>query len=58
MPIMTSPTTNLPDDLLVNAVDEVSIRQDLTLTALGRRPADRLLRVGRLLDVQIGRAHV
>ncbi len=48
---MTSPIANLPDDLLVNAADEVLIRQDLTLTALGRRPADRLLRVGRLLDV-------
>ena len=41
----------LPDDLLINARDEVAIRQDLVLTALGRRPADRLLRVGRLLDV-------
>lgn len=48
---MTSPKTTLPDDLLVNAADEVLIRQDLTLTALGRRPADRLLRVGKLLDV-------
>jgi len=48
---MTSPKMNLPDDLLINAADEVLIRQDLTLTALGRRPADRLLRVGRLLDV-------
>jgi adenine deaminase len=48
---MTSQNTNLPDDLIINAADEVLIRQDLTLTALGRRPADRLLRVGRLLDV-------
>ncbi len=48
---MTSPIANLPDDLLVNAADEVLIRQDLTLTALSRRPANRLLRVGRLLDV-------
>lgn len=46
---MTS--TSLPDDLLLNAADEVAIRQDLVQTALGRRPADRLLRVGRLLDV-------
>ena len=41
----------IPDDLLINAPDEVRIRQDLVLTALGRRPADRSLRVGRLLDV-------
>ena len=41
----------LPDDLLVNAADEVRIRQDLVLVALGKRPADMLLRVGRLLDV-------
>jgi adenine deaminase len=39
------------DDTLINAADEVRIRQDLVLTALGRRPADRALRVGRLLDV-------
>jgi adenine deaminase len=43
--------TSLPDDLIVNAGDEVRIRQDLALVALGKRPADRLLRVGRLLDV-------
>ncbi len=30
---------------------EVALRQDLVQTALGRRPADRLLRVGRLLEV-------
>jgi adenine deaminase len=41
----------LPEDLLVNAADEVRIRQDLVLVALGKQPADRLLRVGRLLDV-------
>src|SRR5258707_14222288 len=41
----------IPDDLLINAPDEVLIRQDLVLTALGRRPADRSLRVGKLLDV-------
>ena len=33
----------IPDDLLINAPDEVRIRQDLVLTALGRRPADRCL---------------
>ena len=42
---------SLPDDLLIDAADEVRIRQDLVLTALGKRPADRALRVGRLLDV-------
>lgn len=41
----------LPDDLLLNGKDEVAIRQDLVLTALGKRKADRSLRVGRLLDV-------
>ncbi|WP_199087216.1 adenine deaminase C-terminal domain-containing protein [Bosea sp. ASV33] len=41
----------LPDDLLIGAADEVAIRQDLVLTALGKRPADMLLRVGRLFDV-------
>ncbi|MFL5132097.1 MAG: adenine deaminase, partial [Microvirga sp.] len=44
-------SASLPDDLLVNAEDEVNIRQDLVLVALGKRPADMLLRVGRLLDV-------
>ncbi|SMF21491.1 adenine deaminase [Xaviernesmea oryzae] len=48
---MVSAPDTLPDDLLINAADEVRIRQDLVLTALGKRPADRLLRVGRLLDV-------
>lgn len=43
--------TDLPDDLILNARDEVRIRQDLLLVALGKRPADRILRVGRLLDV-------
>ena len=42
---------DIPNDLLINAADEIRIRQDLVLTALGRRPADRALRVGRLLDV-------
>ena len=41
----------LPDDLLIGAADEVAIRQDLVLTALGKRPTDLLLRVGRLFDV-------
>ncbi|MGK9231834.1 amidohydrolase family protein [Inquilinus limosus] len=43
--------TSLSDDLLIGAEDEVAIRQDLVLTALGKRRADTLLRVGRLLDV-------
>ena len=43
--------TDLPSDLLLNAADEVKIRQDLLLVSLGKRPADRVLRVGRLLDV-------
>ncbi|WP_193337215.1 adenine deaminase [Devosia beringensis] len=41
----------LPDDLLIHATDEVRIRQNLALVALGKRPADRAVRVGRLLDV-------
>ncbi|HEY9346858.1 MAG TPA: adenine deaminase C-terminal domain-containing protein [Inquilinus sp.] len=42
---------SLPEDLLIGAEDEVAIRQDLVLTALGKRPADTVLRVGKLLDV-------
>ena len=38
-------------DDLIDAANEVRIRQDLVLTALGKRPADKALRVGRLLDV-------
>jgi adenine deaminase len=41
----------LPDDLILNAADDVTIRKDLTLTALAKRPADLLIRVGRLLNV-------
>mgnify|MGYP000884787415 FL=1 len=41
----------LPDDLVITAADEVAIRKHLALVALGRRPADRAIRVGRLLDV-------
>ena len=44
-------TTALPDDLFITAVGEVLIRQNLTLVALGKRPADIGLRVGKLLDV-------
>ena len=46
-----SVTDALPDDLIINAADEVAIRQHLTLVALGKRPADRLIEVGRLLAV-------
>ncbi len=42
---------HLPDDLILNAEDEVSIRQHLTLVALAKRPADLLIEVGRLLSV-------
>ena len=49
-----APPNAIPDDLLINASDEIRIRQDLVLTALGHRPADRALRVGRLLDVHAG----
>jgi adenine deaminase len=41
----------LPADLILNPDDEVAIRQNLALVALGKRPADRALRVNRLLDV-------
>jgi adenine deaminase len=44
-------TKPLPDDLIIDAADEVAIRQHLTLVALGKKPADRAIRVGRLLDV-------
>lgn len=44
-------THTLPADLTLDAADEVAIRQDLALVALGKREADRILRVGRLLDV-------
>lgn len=49
--------TNLPDDLLINADDEVRIRQNLALVALGKRAATRAIRVGRLLDVNGRRWH-
>ncbi len=39
------------DDGLIDAAAEVRIRQELTLVALGRRPADLALRVDRLFDV-------
>jgi adenine deaminase len=36
------------------AAEETRVRRRLALVALGRAPADRLLRVGRLLDVHTG----
>jgi adenine deaminase len=41
----------LPDDLILNAADEVAIRQHLLLVALAKKPADRVIEVGRLLVV-------
>lgn len=41
----------VPDDRLISAESETRIRQHLVLVALGKRPADRALRVGRLFDV-------
>ena len=41
----------LPDDLILNAADEVAIRQHLLLVALGKAPADSVIEVGRLLAV-------
>jgi adenine deaminase len=45
------PLDDVPDDLLITAESETRIRQHLVLVALGKRPADVALRVGRLLDV-------
>src|SRR4029077_11206317 len=39
------------DDDLIDARNEIRIRQELVLTALGKRPADKALRVGRFFDV-------
>ncbi len=41
----------MKNDALIDAKNEVRIRQDLVLTALGKRPADKALRVGRFFDV-------
>ncbi|MBJ6987394.1 adenine deaminase C-terminal domain-containing protein [Devosia sp. MC521] len=48
---MDSTMTDFPNDLLINARDEVAIRKHLALVALGKKPADTAIRVGRLLDV-------
>lgn len=47
-------TAPLPADLLIEPADEIRIRQELVLTALGQREADRLIRLGRVLDVHTG----
>ncbi|WP_332305624.1 adenine deaminase [Rhizobium sp. GR12] len=44
------PRTDI-EDISLSADDEIAIRQQLTLVALGKLPADTALRVGRLLDV-------
>ncbi|MEJ6781709.1 adenine deaminase [Aminobacter sp. Piv2-1] len=47
-------TAPLPADLLIDPADEIVIRQDLVLVALGKRQADRLVQFGRVLDVHTG----
>ena len=42
---------SLPDDLILNAADEVTIRQHLLLVSLAKKPADLAIEVGRLLAV-------
>lgn len=42
------------DDLLIDGANEIAVRQRLVLVALGKARADRLIRVGRLLDVHSG----
>jgi adenine deaminase len=42
---------NAPDDLILNASDDIAVRQDLVLVVLGKRPADLSIRVGKLLHV-------
>ena len=48
---MTATIDHNGADLLLDAANEIRIRQELVLTALGQRPADTALRVGRLFDV-------
>jgi adenine deaminase len=49
---MERPVTRpIPTDINPTAADEIAIRQQLTLVALGKEPADVGLRIGRLLDV-------
>jgi hypothetical protein len=44
---------SLPDDLILNAADEVAIRQHLALVALGKRPGAHK----RFVSVQTGETH-
>ncbi|WP_137133224.1 adenine deaminase C-terminal domain-containing protein [Rhizobium sp. FKY42] len=48
---MTSTSNRHSLDINPSSAAEVAIRQELTLVALGKQPADIALRVGRLLDV-------
>ncbi|KQZ48900.1 adenosine deaminase [Rhizobium sp. Root149] len=48
---MTSTSHRHSLDINPSSAAEVAIRQELTLVALGKQPADTALRVGRLLDV-------
>ncbi len=47
---MMSDTPRLPDDLTPTAADEGAVRRDLVQVALARKPADRVVRVGRLFE--------
>jgi adenine deaminase len=51
MPAMTTPIISPLEDRLITASGEVAIRRHLALVAMGKAPGDRVLRVGRLLDV-------
>ncbi len=47
---MASSSSNLTDGLLINALNEVLVRWGLTLVALVRYGADKLLCVGHLCE--------
>lgn len=44
------PSAAAADDISLDPAVEIRLRQELTLVALGRKPADVALRVGRLFD--------
>jgi adenine deaminase len=48
---LTAPQCEDSDDLMITAAGEVRVRKHLTQVALGRRPADLAIRVGRLFCV-------
>jgi adenine deaminase len=52
---MTAIPPDLSPDLLIDAANEIKIRQELVAVALGKKPADRAIRVGRLFDVHTRR---